>query len=83
MVQKDKEGWNILTLICADYIHLKGENMNSRKKWIQDFLDSSKEVCLEANAARTKYMCRSCHQSSGQNYYKSMVHEYFENTGKF
>jgi hypothetical protein len=44
-------------------------NINIVKKNTVAVLDASKEVGLEANSDRTKYMFMSRHQTTGQNYY--------------
>jgi hypothetical protein len=38
------------------------------KKNTQTLIDASKEVGLEVNTEKTKYMLLSCHQNAGQNY---------------
>jgi hypothetical protein len=52
-------------LICADDVHLMGENLISIKKNTETLLDASKEVGLEVSAEKTKYMCISHHQTTG------------------
>jgi hypothetical protein len=43
-------------LFCADNVNLLGENINIIKKNKKIILDASKEVGLEANSEKTKYM---------------------------
>jgi hypothetical protein len=49
----------------ASGFNLLGEN-KYRKKLL---LDDSKEVSLEVNAQKTKYMLMSPHQTTGQNFF--------------
>jgi hypothetical protein len=46
-------------------------------------LDASKEVVLEVNADKTKYMFMSRHQTAGQNHYTEVANKSFENVAKF
>jgi hypothetical protein len=43
-------------LLYADGVNLLGDNMNSVKKTTETLTDASKEVGLEVNAEKTKYM---------------------------
>jgi hypothetical protein len=47
-------------------------------------LDASKEVGLEVNAEKTKYMFMSYHQTTGQNHYIKVpaANKFFENVAK-
>jgi hypothetical protein len=44
--------------------------MDTIKKNTETLIDASKEVGLEVNAERTKYMLLICHQNAGQNHDK-------------
>jgi hypothetical protein len=42
-----------------------------------------KEVSLEVNTEKTKYLLMSCHQNAGQNHNIKIINESFENLGMF
>jgi hypothetical protein len=48
-------------LVCADDVNLLDDKVNTVKKNTQTLIDASKEVGLEVNTERTKYMFLSCH----------------------
>jgi hypothetical protein len=54
-------------LACAGHVNLRGDNIDTIKKNMETLIDSSKEVALEINVEKTKYMLLSCHQKVGQN----------------
>jgi hypothetical protein len=51
-------------LAYADDVNLLGDNINSTHKNTGTIIDASKEVGLEVNAERTKYMLVSCDQNA-------------------
>jgi hypothetical protein len=55
-------------LVFADDVNLLGDNVDTVKKYTETLIDSSKEVGLEENAEKTKYMLLSRHQNAGQNH---------------
>jgi hypothetical protein len=57
-------------LVYADYVNLLGDKINTLKKNTESLTDDSKEVGLEVNAERNKYMCMLLfhHQNTGKNY---------------
>jgi hypothetical protein len=55
-------------LVYADDVNLLGDNIDTIKKNTGTLIDASKEVGLEANAEKTKYMLLSRHHTAGQNH---------------
>jgi hypothetical protein len=54
-------------LAYADDVNIMGKNIDIIKKNTEALLDSSKEVGLEVNPEKTKYMLMSCSQKIGRN----------------
>jgi hypothetical protein len=54
-------------LVYAD-VTLLGDNIDIVKKNTETLIHASKEIGLEVNAGKTKYMLLSCHQNAGQNH---------------
>jgi hypothetical protein len=54
-------------LTYADDVNLLGDNIDTTKKNTETLIDASKEVGLEINVEKTKYMLLSRHQNAGQN----------------
>jgi hypothetical protein len=57
-------------LACADYVNIVGENMDTTQENTEALLDTGKEVGLEVNPARTKYMLLSRYQKVGQKHHE-------------
>jgi hypothetical protein len=55
-------------LVYADDVNLLGDNIVTIKKNMETLIDASKEVGLEVNTEKTKYMLLSRHQNAGQNH---------------
>jgi hypothetical protein len=55
-------------LIYADDVNLLDDNIDVMKKNMETLTDASKEVGLEVNTEKTKYMLLSRHQNAGQSY---------------
>jgi hypothetical protein len=51
-------------LVHADDVNLLGDNICTIKKNTQTLIDTSKEVGLEVNTEKTKYMLLSRHQNA-------------------
>jgi hypothetical protein len=54
-------------LVCEDDINLLDDSINTIKENIEFLLEASRDVGLEINAEKTKYMIMSHHPNSGQN----------------
>jgi hypothetical protein len=70
-------------LIYADDVNLLGDSVNTIKENSETFLEASRDIGLEINAEKTKYMIMSRHQNSGQNQNISIDNESFEKVAKF
>jgi hypothetical protein len=51
--------------VYADYVNLLGDSVNTIKDSTETLLEASRDVGLEINAEKTKYMIKSCHQNLG------------------
>jgi ribosomal protein S2 len=70
-------------LVYAADVNLLGDDIDIIKKNTQSLTDDSKEVGLEVNTEKTKYMLLSCHQNAEQNYDMKMANRCFENVAQF
>jgi hypothetical protein len=55
-------------LVYAEDVNLLGDNVDTMKKNTETSIDASKEVGLDVNTEKTKYMLLSRHQNVGQNH---------------
>jgi hypothetical protein len=55
-------------LVYAEDVNLLGDNIDTMKKNMETLVDASKEVGLEVNINKTKYMLLSHHQNAEQNH---------------
>jgi hypothetical protein len=69
-------------LVCAD-MNLLGDNIDTIKKNTETLIDTSKEVGLEVNTEKTKYMFLAHHQNAGQIHDIKIANRRFENVALF
>jgi hypothetical protein len=55
-------------LVCVDDLNLLRDNMDTIKKNIETLIVASKEVGVEINTKKSKYMLLCHHQNAGQNH---------------
>jgi hypothetical protein len=53
-------------LVYADDVNLLGDSVNTMKQNSETLLEASRDIGLEINAEKTKYMLMSRHPNSGQ-----------------
>jgi hypothetical protein len=70
-------------LVYADDVILLGDNTDTIKKCIETLIDASREVGLEVNTEKAKYMLLSRHQNAGQHYHITIGNRSFENVAQF
>jgi hypothetical protein len=70
-------------LVYADDVNLLGDNIDTIKKNTKTLIDASKEVGLEVEEEKTKYMLPSCHQKARQNHDIKIVNTSFKNVAQF
>jgi hypothetical protein len=70
-------------LAYADDVNLLGDNMDTILNSTETLIDASKEIGLEINVEKTRYMLLSRHQNVGQNRDIRIANKSFENVSQF
>jgi hypothetical protein len=70
-------------LAYADDMNLLGDNADTIKKNTESLTDAGKEVDLEINVEKAKYILLSRHQNVGQNRVIKIAKRSFENVSQF
>jgi hypothetical protein len=69
-------------LVYAHDVYLLGDNIDTIKN-TETLIDAGKEVGLDVNAKKAKYMLLSRHQNAGQNHNIKIANRSFENVVQF
>jgi hypothetical protein len=70
-------------VVYADDVNISGGSVHAIKKNIEALLVASKEIGLEVNAEKTKYMVMSRNQNAGQNHNIKLDNKAFERVEQF
>jgi hypothetical protein len=72
-----------LLLVYADDINLLVDNVDTKNKYTETLKDASKEVGLEVNTEKPKYMLLSHHHNAKKNQHIKTANRFSENVAKF
>jgi ABC-type siderophore export system fused ATPase/permease subunit len=70
-------------LVCADDVYLLANNVDTINKSTETLIDAAKEVGLEVNKEKTKYIFQSRYRNAGQNHDITIADRCFENVAQF
>jgi hypothetical protein len=70
-------------IVYADDANLLRDNIDTIKKNTETVIDASKEVGLDVNTEKCKYMLLSDHQNAGQTHDIKIANRCFENVEQF
>jgi hypothetical protein len=70
-------------LVHVNGVNLLGYSINTIQENTETLFEASKDIGLEINAEKTKYMIMFRHPNSGQNQNIRIANESFENVAKF
>jgi hypothetical protein len=82
-IRKVQENEIGLELVYADNANLLDDRLNTIKENTETLLEASRDIGLEINAEKTKYMIMTRHQNSGRNQNIKIANESFEKMEKF
>ena len=86
-VQENQDGLKLdgthQLLVYADGVHILGGNVQTIKENAEALIVASKEIGLEVNADKTKYMVMSRDQNAGRSYSMKIDNRYFERVEEF
>jgi hypothetical protein len=86
-VQANQEGLKLngthQFLVYADDVNILGGSIHSMKKNAEDLMIASKEIGLEVNAEKTKYMVMSRNQNAGHNHNIKTDNKSYERVEEF